>query len=119
MNVLTLFFILISVSLSVGAQILLKYGVSAVNTEGNDWVAHVMSVITNSFVLLGLTSYGLSMVVWLYVLSKIDVSKAYPFVGLGFIGTMVFAHIFLNEVITLPKLLGTLMIMVGVVLLAR
>ncbi|EGL53322.1 hypothetical protein MAMP_00820 [Methylophaga aminisulfidivorans MP] len=59
------------------------------------------------------------MVFWLYVLTRVDVSRAYPFVGLGFIGTMLFAHFFLQEPITIQKLAGTLLIVSGVVLLAR
>jgi len=119
MTVITIFSILISVSFSVGAQILLKHGMSNMPVDSAGWFSVSYSVLTNGFVILGLASYGMSMMVWLYVLSKVDVSRAYPFVGLGFIGTMVFAHYFLNEAITIPKIVGTLLIVVGVILLAK
>lgn len=119
MTVITLISILISVAFSVGAQILLKHGMSNISIDTNGWLSLSYSILTNGFIILGLVSYGMSMVVWLYVLSKVDVSRAYPFVGLGFIGTMVFANYFLNEAITLPKVVGTLLIVVGVVLLAK
>jgi multidrug transporter EmrE-like cation transporter len=73
----------------------------------------------NKFVIVGLLFYGLSMVFWLYVLTKVEVSKAYPFVGIGFIGTMLCAYFFLNEPLTTQKVIGTLCIFVGVVLIAR
>lgn len=119
MAAITLLSILISILFSVCAQILLKHGMSKVVIDDNEWLSVSYSVATNSFVILGLVCYGLSMVVWLYVLSKVEVSKAYPFVGLGFIGTMVFANYFLSEPITVPKLFGTLMIVAGVFLIAK
>jgi multidrug transporter EmrE-like cation transporter len=66
----------------------------------------------------GLFAYVASAGVWLYVLSQLEVSKAYPFVGLGFVLTMLFAYLFLNEPITALKLTGTLLIVSGVVLVS-
>ncbi len=122
MNLLSLTLIILSVALSVIAQILLKYGMS--NPDIHDSFSTslrsgLLSVITNLFVILGLTTYVSSAVIWLGVLSKVDVSKAYPFVGLGFIGTMIFAYILLNEPLTLTKIAGTLMIVLGVLLISR
>ncbi len=122
MTLTMVFFILISVSLSVVAQILLKYGMSshAVQTAINsDPMAGTMAIMTNISVLSGLTAYVSSAAVWLFVLSKIDVSKAYPFVGLGFIGTMFFAYWFLNEPLTMLKVTGTLLIVAGVLLISQ
>jgi multidrug transporter EmrE-like cation transporter len=76
-------------------------------------------IFVNKYIFLGLTCYGASMLFWLYVLTKVDVSRAYPFVGLGFIGTMLFAYYFLNEPITAQKIVGTFLVVSGVVLLAR
>jgi multidrug transporter EmrE-like cation transporter len=119
MAMLTLVAILMSVLLSVVAQILLKQGMTNFSQDSENWWAISYSIFTNSFIILGLTCYGLSMVVWLYVLSKVDVSRAYPFVGLGFIGTMLFAHYFLGEVVTLTKIMGTMLVVFGIILLAK
>lgn len=117
MNLLTLSFILISVLLSVIAQILLKQGMSSVSVQGaiqSGGMTAVMVVLTNFFVLGGLAAYVSSAGIWLLVLSKVDVSKAYPFVGLGFIGTMLFAYWFLNEPISAGKIIGTVLIVAGI-----
>jgi multidrug transporter EmrE-like cation transporter len=79
----------------------------------------VWVIFTNISVLLGLFAYVASAGVWLFVLSKVDVSKAYPFVGLGFVGTMLFAFWFLNEPLTLSKIVGTSLIVIGVFIVAR
>ena len=69
--------------------------------------------------LCGLAAYISSAAIWLVVLSKIDVSKTYPFVGLGFIGTMLFAYWFLNEPITMTKVIGTVLVVIGIILITQ
>lgn len=122
MNIISITLILFSVSLSVLAQILLKQGMSnpTVHDSFNlGVVSGITAVLTNIFVLGGLFSYVSSAAIWLGVLAKVDVSKAYPFVGLGFIGTMLFAYWFLNEPLTINKTAGTLLILVGVFLVSK
>jgi multidrug transporter EmrE-like cation transporter len=86
---------------------------------GLDALNAVITIFTNISVLGGLAAYVSSAGIWLLVLSKIDVSKAYPFVGIGFIGTMMFAHWFLNEPLTLTKVLGTSLVLLGVLLISQ
>ena len=122
MNILSITLILVSVSLSVIAQILLKNGMSNPEIQqsfSSSLTAGVISIMTNFFVLGGLFAYVSSAAVWLGVLAKVDVSKAYPFVGLGFIGTMLFAYWFLSEPLTLSKIAGTILIVFGVLLISR
>lgn len=122
MTLTIFFFIFISVSLSVAAQIFLKHGMSSHSVQAaisSDFTGAVLSVLTNFSVLGGLAAYVSSAGIWMYVLAKIDVSKAYPFVGLGFIGTMLFAHWFLNEPMTVAKVAGTVMVVMGVLLISQ
>jgi multidrug transporter EmrE-like cation transporter len=122
MTILTLSFILISVLLSVVAQILLKHGMSNNSVQAalnSDALTAGITIFTNISVLAGLAAYVSSAGIWLLVLSKIDVSKAYPFVGIGFIGTMMFAYWFLNEPLTLTKVVGTLLVLAGVLLISQ
>ena len=68
---------------------------------------------------LGLIIYALSVVMWIWVLSKVDLSVAYPFVGMGFIITMIFGILVLNENVTLMRVSGTTLIMIGCILVGR
>ncbi|GMM71796.1 hypothetical protein MTsDn5_17480 [Alteromonas gracilis] len=122
MNPSSLALILLSVLLSVTAQLFLKQGMSNLNLQNafsSSYVTGVLAIVSNWFVLFGLTAYVLSAAVWLAVLAKVEVSKAYPFVGLGFIGTMIFAFYFLNEQITIEKCIGTFLIVAGVFFISR
>lgn len=122
MSLLTISFILISVSFSIVAQVLLKHGMSSVTTQAalkSDLLTAISSIITNISVLAGLTCYVFGAAVWLLVLSKVDVSKAYPFVGIGLIGTMLLAYWFLNEPLTPMKVMGTVFVLIGIVLISQ
>ena len=123
MNLTVLLLILTSVLLSAIAQITLKIGMSspiiqqAIASASN--VAVFQSIATNLYVLGGLTLYFASAAVWLFVLAKVDVSFAYPFVGLGFIATMLLAYFINGEVLSTTKIVGTLCIAIGVAIVAQ
>lgn len=116
-------FILISVTLSALAQVAMKFGMSRPGVqsalEGTDSARILWSVGTSPGVIGGVSLYVVSVFFWLWVLSKIDVSLAYPFVSLGFLLTMVFAFLFLGESLGPSKIMGTVLVFAGVLLVAR
>ena len=115
--------IFVSVCLSAVAQILLKGGMSslAVQRALSEQVSlkTFWSVFTNIAVLSGLVVYFGSALVWLLVLSKVEVSIAYPFVALGFVVTAMMGHLLFGEPLTMPRIAGILLVCAGVAVLAR
>jgi multidrug transporter EmrE-like cation transporter len=115
--------ILGSVALSAFAQIFLKTGMSsesiqrALDQSVTFSTVHVIA--TNPWVIGGLVLYFLSAALWLLVLAKFDVSYAYPFVGLGFIFTLVLGWWLLQEPVDFGRMVGTLFVAVGVYLVGR
>ena len=115
--------ILISVGISSVAQMLLKLGMSssavqAALTNGS-FVSIALAIGLNAYVLLGLGLYFFGAVLWLFVLARIDLSLAYPFVALGFVLTSALGIIVLREQFSLYKLAGTSLILAGVFTLSR
>jgi len=121
MNLSTLLLILISVTLSAVAQVTMKHGVSLPDIQRNlaEPVTALGYLATNGYVLAGLMLYGMSVVFWLFVLARLDVSVAYPFVGIGFLLTMVFGAVALGEPIGALRVTGTLLVVTGVALVAQ
>ena len=73
---------LISIILGAIAQYLLKVGMNAIPLDSGKGIAFILKeAVTNIPLLGGLTCYGLSMIFWLYVLSQMELSKAYPMVS--------------------------------------
>ena len=115
-------FIVVSVTLSSLAQIMLKHGMSTplVQTALQQaWPTAAYAVLTNMFIIGGLALYALGAIVWLAVLARIDVSMAYPFVALGFLLTMILAILTLGEAVSATRMLGTVLIAAGALLVAR
>jgi drug/metabolite transporter (DMT)-like permease len=115
--------VLASVLLSSIAQIVLKGGMSSVGvqmagSEGGG-LRMALAVALNIKVLCGLLIYFASAAVWLFVLARINVGVAYPFVGLGFVMTMLLAWFIRGEIPSVAQVLGTLTICLGVVIMAR
>jgi drug/metabolite transporter (DMT)-like permease len=112
-----------SVMLSALAQLVLKSGMSSDHIQRV--LAHgklletAWTVASNLYVIAGLSLYAFSAVVWLLVLARVDVSFAYPFVGLGFILTMLLGWLVLHEPVGISRLLGTLLVALGVYLISR
>ncbi len=123
MNLIVFLLILMSVLLSAIAQITLKIGMSsplvqqAISSASS--LAIFQSIITNIYIIGGLTLYFTSAAVWLFVLAKVDVSFAYPFVGLGFIVTMLLAYFINGEILSATKVIGTLCIAIGIAIVAQ
>jgi multidrug transporter EmrE-like cation transporter len=116
-------FIISSVSLSAFAQIVLKMGMSNAKVQNDLLIAgnlfeKLFVALTNVYVVAGISMYLFSMILWLVVLSKIDVSVAYPFVGLGFIITMGLGFLILNEQITTMRVMGTILVVCGVLMVS-
>jgi multidrug transporter EmrE-like cation transporter len=112
-------FILCSVLLSAGSQVLLKYGMMApavrrVLDNKVDPLNILLTIGASPWVLVGLCCFGLSAVVWLFVLSKIPLSSAYPFVALGIAITVVAGRYLFGEPISVAKLTGVAIILVGI-----
>jgi multidrug transporter EmrE-like cation transporter len=111
------------VLLSAGSQVLLKYGMTSGNVRGaivsGNLLRQVLpAVSTSPYVLLGLGCFGLSALVWLFVLAKIPLSSAYPFVALGIAITVIAGRVLFGEMISVSKAVGVVVILAGIVTVA-
>ena len=118
--------LLLGVALSAAAQIALKVAMMSPAIQGQVAGGGIESPTALAGVMLstpmlyaGLGLYGISVLVWLYVLSKVDVSLAYPFVGLGIVLTTLCGHFLLGENVGAMRVVGCLVVAGGLVLVAR
>jgi len=112
------------VLISAAAQVLLKLGMTrpaapdGLAPAAAGWLATYGQALTSPLVWAGLMLYGLGAVLWLWVLSRLDVSLAYPMVSLGFVVTLAVGVLFLGEPFSWLRGAGCALILAGVVLLA-
>jgi drug/metabolite transporter (DMT)-like permease len=85
----------------------------------NNVIPIAMKVAFNPFIVIGLSCYVFSVVAWLMGLSRVEVSIAYPVLSLGYIMTALAAYWLLHENLSLTRMLGIVVILIGVFLITR
>ena len=122
MNAISFALVLTGVMLNAGAQLLLKAGVNAVGRFDYSLANLVpvgLKIASQWPILAGLSCYVVSVAVWIAALSRVDVSLAYPMLSLGYVVNALLAAWLFGEPLTLPRLLGIGIILVGVFVLTR
>jgi drug/metabolite transporter (DMT)-like permease len=110
---------LISILLGAIAQYFFKIGVIDISNKSNGITEVIKSIMANLYIWGGAFCSGLSLLLWFYVLSKMELSRAYPLVSLGYIFTLILGYFLLNEAITPVKIIGISLIVLGVFVLTR
>lgn len=113
--------IVASVAMSAVAQILMKYGMSRPAMQralAGPVAGALWQIATSPGVIGGLLVFGISVCAWLYVLSRVDVSYAYPFVSLGMVLTVASGWLLLGEALPPARILGLALIIAGVMIVA-
>jgi len=115
-----IFTILFCVILNSIAQIALKLGMSNISISKNPSIFSmdmIQSLVFNRYVIIGWALYGISFVIWLYVLSKVKLSYAYPFISLSYVIVAVLGYLILDEKISTGAWIGIGLVVVGVSLI--
>ena len=115
-------YIMISVLAGAAGQILLKHGmviIGEVTLSMDQTLAVLFRLATNPFVVGGLALYAGGTGFWLAALSRVDLSYAYPFASLSYVVMLLAAWMLFEEHITPLRLLGTLVVGIGVLLISR
>jgi multidrug transporter EmrE-like cation transporter len=122
MNLVAFALVLTGVLLNAAAQLLIKAGAQTVGsfsfTAANIWRAGLHFALQWQ-ILLGLTCYAVSVVVWILALTRVQVSMAYPMLSLGYVVTAFAAWWLFGETLTAQKFAGIAVIIAGVVMVAR
>lgn len=115
--------LLTSVLFNVTANILLKTGVKSfggISGQKAKLVEELTKAAFSPFIISGLVLYGLSFVIWLRVLSFNDLSRAYPiFATVVFLLTTLGSAIFLKENVSSARIVGIIIMLVGIYIVAR
>ena len=110
----------ISISLAIVGQLLMKYGMMMIGTFSiNELLVKLFPMIFQPYVFAGIMFFAVSSVFWLVVLSRIDLSLAYPLVSIAYIVCALFSSVFFGENVTLIRWIGIITICAGVFLISR
>jgi multidrug transporter EmrE-like cation transporter len=119
----TILLILLSIGIAVGGQILLKIGmnkIGPIDIGSASSLGHLFTgIIKSPTVLVGLFLYVISAALWLIIISAVDLSFAYPFIGLTYVLVLVVSKFVLKEDVNPIRWIGTAIITIGVIVISR
>jgi drug/metabolite transporter (DMT)-like permease len=115
--------IILSITIAVGGQILLKLGMNKIGPVSLNGLGAVGNLFINIFkspmVLVGLFCYAISAAIWLVVISVVDLSFAYPFIGLTYVLILLVSRFILKEDVNPLRWAGAAIITAGVIVISR
>ena len=111
--------LVIAIVLNATANILMKVGMLRVGrTDG--WVHMLRRAAVQPFIIMGILSFILALGAYGVVLTRLNLSVAYPLmVSLGLVIVVIASYFFLKEAIRPYQVVGFLLIISGVWLVAR
>ncbi len=116
-----LLLILLTVCLNTGGQFLMKAGVNRVGKISlfNNFFSSIFKALTSGLVIGGFGFYVVSAILWIIILSRAELSWAFPLVSLSYVITAIVAPIVLHESFSVQRFVGTLVIVLGVFIVSR
>ena len=116
----------VAIVLSVTGELMLKVGMNryaaafgALDLSPATLLPTLFRVFTQPFVFFGFVCVFSASIFWLAVLSRVNLSFAYPILALGYVLTALFSRFVFNEAISPTRWAGIIVICVGVVLVSR
>lgn len=104
------------------AQFLFKTGANRLKAYNlnsiQEYLAFIKSAVAIPALWAGVLLNALAVVVWIIVLALVDLSLAIPLDSIHYIMILLVAHFFLNERLSWERILATLFIVGGIVLVA-
>lgn len=117
-----LMLVFLTIALTAAGQALVKHGVLEVGASPGQFrqlPAFLGRALTNPSVVLGLTCAVFAALAWIMALSRTELSRAYPFMGLTFGVVLLLSALLFGERVPATRWLGVLVICLGIWLSAR
>jgi multidrug transporter EmrE-like cation transporter len=112
-----LVFLFSSVLMGACGQILLKCGVNRLGQVILGWpeiLNTLFQIFTNIWIVTGIMFFVSSMILWIKVISTMELSKAYPTVSLSYIIVFILSVFLFSETVTPDKIIGLILVSAGV-----
>lgn len=118
----TTLLIVISVLLGSLGQVILKLGSNKLGTIEGSWQtipAEMIRLLKTPEIVIGLGFFGTSFLLWIKVLTRAELSYAYPMMSLGYINVALLSYFLLQETLTPNKVIGTAIVIIGIIVMNK
>ena len=106
-------------TIGISGQVLLKRGLNVYsNLKFENFIAKIFFILFDPNILLAMSFYSIGILGYLFLLSKVELTNVYPIcTSLTFGGITFFGWFFLQESVSVPKILGIILIAAGIILI--
>jgi multidrug transporter EmrE-like cation transporter len=103
------------------AQTMMKFGTRQVGAFGDmPFFQYLLKLLFSPLILLAIASYGLGVIFYMFMLSRLDLSFLYPVMtALGLVLATIVSAVILKEQVSLIRLGGIALMVGGVFLVSR
>ncbi len=113
-----------SILLSTAAQLCMKASMLLIaqhHGEGLEFFDRLFDPVVFGWLFVGLVSYAMSMLFWLFAIARLELSLAYPMLSLSYVLVYVVAVNWplLNETVSWTRSFGILVVVAGVILIVH
>ena len=82
-------------------------------------VYFLIRLLFNPWMVSSLAAAFFAMLSWMAAMTKFELSYAYPFMSLAFLLVLILSAFLFHEALTIPKVLGVLLIVTGIIVTSR
>jgi drug/metabolite transporter (DMT)-like permease len=115
-------YIALTILFTVYGQLVIKWQVDlagAFPADTAERVLHILRLLLNPWVISSFAAAFIASLFWMAAMTQFDLSFAYPFMSLSYVLAMVLSFVLLHEPVTVNKIAGTLVIVIGLVIITR
>lgn len=115
-------YIFATIGLTVYGQLILKWRIAEFGSfpsELNSKLKFLLGLFLDPLILSGFIAAFLASLTWMAAMTKFDLNHAYPFMSLNFVVVVLLSGWLLNEPISIQKVMGVVLIVIGTLFVAR
>jgi multidrug transporter EmrE-like cation transporter len=121
-RVLDHIYIILTIIFTVYSQLIMRWQVpkaGALPSEISSKINFILELFLNPWIISSIAATFLAGISWMLVMTKFEISYAYPWVSLNFILMLSLGVLLFGEFFSFTKFIGTSFVVVGIVLIAR
>jgi drug/metabolite transporter (DMT)-like permease len=115
-------FVYFTVVATVYSQLVVKWRVSRAGALPADWphrLTFLFGLLCDPWVVSAVVATFLAALCWMAALTKVELSYAYPFIGLVFVSILISSSVLFHEAITTAKVIGVVLVIAGILVASR
>ena len=115
-------FVFLTIAFTVYSQLVIKWRVGQAGVLPptlNQKIAFLVGLLLDPWVISAILVTFLAGVCWMVAMTKVELSYAYPFIGLVFVLVLISSSVLFHEAITTSRVIGVLLVIAGIVVASR